>query len=232
MAIQYIKVGQISNDGTGDDLRVAFQKVNDNFEELDLRLVEETIIENSGTIGAGVYFGKVSGIETFKRIIPGSRISVVDSGGSITITASDAIDELTLDTDNGSLVVGPGQVGAVYGGDGIETSQDGQSIIVSLDNNNIVASDTNPTLSNNLNANLKNINDAGTISANTFKGYLEGLVYGFDVRDFGPFLSGFDFGNIRNTYNNALSFILYKVDLDFANITPESADEVDLGSIT
>ena len=37
MAIQVINVGNLANDGTGDDLREAFIKVNQNFDELDLR---------------------------------------------------------------------------------------------------------------------------------------------------------------------------------------------------
>ena len=34
MAIQTINIGTIANDGTGDDLREAFVKVNNNFTEL------------------------------------------------------------------------------------------------------------------------------------------------------------------------------------------------------
>jgi hypothetical protein len=34
MARQNINIGTVANDGTGDDLRVAMQKVNDNFTEL------------------------------------------------------------------------------------------------------------------------------------------------------------------------------------------------------
>jgi len=34
MAIQTINIGQNANDGTGDDLRTAFDKVNDNFDYL------------------------------------------------------------------------------------------------------------------------------------------------------------------------------------------------------
>ena len=37
MAIQTINIGTIANDGTGDDLREAFVKVNNNFTELDTR---------------------------------------------------------------------------------------------------------------------------------------------------------------------------------------------------
>jgi len=47
MTIQNINIGNIANDGTGDDLREAFRKVNENFDELDLRQPESTT-------GAGV----------------------------------------------------------------------------------------------------------------------------------------------------------------------------------
>ena len=42
MAIQTINIGTIANDGTGDDLREAFVKVNNNFAELDIRDPEKT----------------------------------------------------------------------------------------------------------------------------------------------------------------------------------------------
>ena len=42
MAIQTVNIGTIANDGTGDDLREAFVKVNNNFSELDLRAPEKT----------------------------------------------------------------------------------------------------------------------------------------------------------------------------------------------
>jgi len=35
MAIQNINLGTYANDGTGDDLRSAFTKVNDNFDYID-----------------------------------------------------------------------------------------------------------------------------------------------------------------------------------------------------
>ena len=37
MAIQSINIGSIANDGTGDDVREAFNKVNANFLDLDLQ---------------------------------------------------------------------------------------------------------------------------------------------------------------------------------------------------
>ena len=49
MTIQNINIGNIANDGTGDDLREAFRKVNENFDELDLRQPESTTGAGIGT---------------------------------------------------------------------------------------------------------------------------------------------------------------------------------------
>jgi hypothetical protein len=120
---------------------------------------------------------------------------------------------------------------SINGGEGTNTRVNGQQIIIDLDTNSIVSRDSAPALSANLSANNFNITSANNISANNFLGSLSGLVYGYDVREFGPYLSGFDFGSIRNTYNNALEFILATVDLDFGGITPNIGDTVDLGFI-
>ena len=55
MAIEYINVGTIANDGTGDDLREAFVKINNNFEELDLKGAADVPIENVGSVGTAGY---------------------------------------------------------------------------------------------------------------------------------------------------------------------------------
>ena len=54
MTIQTINVGSLANDGTGDDLREAFIKVNQNFADLDTR-TEATTATNVGTSGASVF---------------------------------------------------------------------------------------------------------------------------------------------------------------------------------
>jgi len=231
MAITYINTGTIANDGTGDDLREAFTKINDNFEELDLRIVEETVIDNNGSIGESLYAGKIDGVHGFKRINAGSNITLSATENSITVNAVDALDALVAVSDNGTLIVAKGQTMSVRGGEAISTRVDGQQLFIDLDSTGVVARDSSPTLSANLIANNHNISGANTITANTVTAYIEGLVYGYDVREFGPYLSGFDFGNVRNTYNNALEFILATVDLDFGAITPETGDTVDLGFI-
>ena len=42
MAVQLVNIGRIANDGTGDDLREAFVKINQSLEDLDLRIDDKT----------------------------------------------------------------------------------------------------------------------------------------------------------------------------------------------
>jgi hypothetical protein len=237
MAIQYINTGIIANDGTGDDLREAFTKINNNFEEIDLRVIEETLIENTGSLGEGVYAGKSNGIQGFKRLVAGSNITLTATDTNITINSANALDQLIVVTDSGTVTVDRGQTMSIKGGAGINTEQIGQQVILNLDTIGIVSRDSTPVLSANLNAANNNIVAVNVLQANTVQGQggipanIEGLIYGFDVREFGPYLTGFDFGSIRNTYNNALEFIIANADLDLGAITPARGDTVDLGLI-
>ena len=230
MAITYINTGTIANDGTGDALREAFIKVNDNFEDLDLRTIEQTQFENIGSIGVGVFAGKTDNTAEFKKLVGGTNITVTEANSTIVFDVDDALDELLIIADNGSLTISSGQSMNLIGGNGIVTNVSGQTLTVELDTQNIVARDSNPTLSAALDANSNDIVSAGTITANQFNGPIDGLVFGYDVREFGPYLSGFDFGNIRQTSTNALQYIMYNIDIDFGVIDPEDrSNTVDLG---
>lgn len=232
MTIEYINTGTIANDGTGDDLREAFTKINNNFEELDLRIVETTFIENTGTFGQPIYAGITDGIHGIKRLVAGTNVTLGSTDTYITINAADSLDELIIISDNGTLTVTRGQTMSLSGGEGITTRVDGQQLIVSLDDTGIVNQDTAPSLGGDLNANNYDITGVTTLQATTINGALEGLVYGFDIREIGNYLTGFDFGTIRNTYKNSLEFILANVDLDFATISPDRGDTVDFGFLT
>jgi hypothetical protein len=58
MTIQTINIGNVVNDGLGDDLRTAFQKVNANFTDLSAQLT--ITATNVGAVGVGVFKEKVS----------------------------------------------------------------------------------------------------------------------------------------------------------------------------
>jgi hypothetical protein len=66
MAIQTINLGNYANDGTGDDLRVAFTKVNANFAALD----SAAAIVNGVNVGSGtgVFSGKDTTNLQFKTL--------------------------------------------------------------------------------------------------------------------------------------------------------------------
>jgi len=65
MTIQTINIGALANDGTGDDLRAAFLKVNSNFDELDLRNDEATTGSNVG-VGGNAVFKQKTGYNSVK----------------------------------------------------------------------------------------------------------------------------------------------------------------------
>ena len=68
MAIELVNIGRIANDGTGDDLREAFSKINRSLEELDLRIDDKTEGANVGG-GTGEIFRRRDGYDLqFKTI--------------------------------------------------------------------------------------------------------------------------------------------------------------------
>ncbi len=102
MAITYVNLGNFNNDGTGDDLRTAFTKVNNNFTELDIAL-----ISGAANLGAGVpiFAGKTSSVEigdnlTFKTLVAGTNTSITSNANTITISsANNILSEITGDLD-------------------------------------------------------------------------------------------------------------------------------------
>ena len=75
MAVQTINIGNIANDGTGDNLRQAFQKVNTNFADLDQRFDFNNTIENLGT-GEGVFYTKENNVQYYKSLKAGNNINL------------------------------------------------------------------------------------------------------------------------------------------------------------
>jgi hypothetical protein len=121
MALKQINLGEYVNDGTGDDLRTAFLKVNDNFIEIDRRGGQANTVSNAGT-GIGLYKEKVGVDLIFKTIKNGNGIVLTSSNNEITIaaTSSKLEDELSpklnanLDL-NGNDIVDLLGTGAIYG---------------------------------------------------------------------------------------------------------------------
>lgn len=98
MSIQTVNLGTYANDGTGDDLRSAFEKVIGNFDYLDIVKVEDG--ENLGLTQPnthGVYAG-VDGVTLqFKSIKQGDNVTITSDGSTITIRPKDSINAVEED---------------------------------------------------------------------------------------------------------------------------------------
>ena len=135
MTIQTINIGNVVNDGLGDDLRTAFQKVNANFTSLAAEL---TITgANVGTSGVGIYKDKVGAVLEFKKLVAGTKMQLVDAtnGVEINSTAPDAF--VRFDTDSGSMLASTHQQitlagtissGAITGRKDIEVTTIGSNV--------------------------------------------------------------------------------------------------------
>jgi hypothetical protein len=237
MAITTINVGNIANDGTGDDLREAFIKVNDNFTDVNSRITSTTVEAiNLGIAGESLYAGKDDGTLQFKKLIAGTNTVLTSNPESITISSTGGMSELLVLSDNGSIVVAANGYLGVTGDNGVTTRINGSNIVVELAETGIVAADTSPTLSQNLNANDKRIQNVNTINANEFIGPVSGLVYGVDVRTIGAYFTDYwDFGPIvdRVNYDSIIEFMIRDYTVDMGGFIGETVKEfnIDLGAI-
>lgn len=137
MAIQTINLGNVVNDGLGDDLRTAFQKVNANFSTLDSELTISA--SNVGTTGVGVFKERVGADLQFKKLVAGTKIQINDTPNGIEIdnTANDAF--VRFDTDAGTMlasthtaitIAGTTAPGSVTGRKDIEVTAIGSYVYV------------------------------------------------------------------------------------------------------
>ena len=225
MAISTINIGTLANDGTGDDLREAFIKVNNNFTELDARQAENTTATNrladDGTT-KGVFAEKVADNLVFKNLKAGPNVSLSADNNQITITSSGIV-SILFTTDQGSLnpIGSQGQV-QIQGTNGAVTSGAGSVITV----DSALANESNPTLSATLDADGNNFINVGTITGNNFNG----LVKGVDIDDLDS-LVGFDFGGIQNPVNNMIQWLESFNPVNMGTITAPAATGIDFGSI-
>jgi hypothetical protein len=119
----------VVNDGLGDDLRTAFQKVNANFTDLGTQL---TITgANTGSVGTGIFKQKTGATLEFKSLVSGSKIVIDEFTDTIRIRsiAPDAFTQ--IGTDSGLVLASTFPALTLQGGDDIDVTAFGSSITVS-----------------------------------------------------------------------------------------------------
>lgn len=228
MAIQTINLGTYANDGTGDDLRVAFEKVNSNFNE-----IENLSVSNAVNLGAGqgLFAGKAASPVlgdnlTFKSLVAGSNILINTT--STEILLSSQFSTLTTDLNlNSRNIIGTGNI-SITG----NVSLAGGNITVG---NNLQVNN-NLTVSNE--SNLGPVGkvkifggSTGQILTTNGNGSLTWSSVGTDVDwDFGALGSGqiSEPGGIAAT---PIQYFLMTIDVDMGTVSSPNTVTIDLGVI-
>jgi len=153
MAVQLINIGNIANDGTGDDLREAFIKTNANFEELDLRDDEQTTASNLGDTGEGLFLRRNVYDLEFKKISAGANVSLTADDDKIVIATPDiGVTDITITADTGSTILDDSAALTVTGGADIVTSIGAGVLTIAYSGVTDLASDATPQLGADLDA--------------------------------------------------------------------------------
>lgn len=237
MAIQLINVGQIANDGTGDDLREAMIKINQNFEELDLRDDEQTTASNLGATGEGIFAQRLNYDLQFKKISGGDNITLSADNEKIVINASNVVTDITVNADTGSVVLDTSSSIDIVGGTGISTSiVDG---ILTINNDYIaeLVEDTTPQLGGILDAQGFDITNVGTVTGSfvgnltgNVTGNLNGLVNGIDINTIAYYYENIDLGDL-GVVNNIIDLLIASTEFNLGTFVNPAPFTIDLGTI-
>ena len=210
MAIQTINIGTIANDGTGDDLREAFIKVNNNFSELASRDSENTTAANLGSAGEGV-FAQISSQELqFKKIVAGTAVTLSSDSNSITINSTaTGLPSLQVFADNNNITLDrDGNTLTLNGGGNTTTNLVGSTITISSVTS--LQTDTSPKLTADLNAQNNNLLNVANML---------GLVHSIDIRELDgiqKYLNEFDSGPLVPTsFSTMLEVLADGVTIDY-----------------
>ena len=239
MALKTINLGSVANDGTGDDLREAFDKVVYNFADLDTRTPEATTVVNLGS-GEGLYSSKNEAELQFKSLVGGNNVTLSSDANELTIDVDSGVTQFVVAGDTGSLIVTENTTFTIQGGTSITTTRDGNNIRIDSSALTSLQDDPAPRLSAGLNADGFNLGNVGLINATTvtanFNGNLTGLVHGVDIRDLNYFKeeeNSWNFGSIAPaSVTNLWDFLFATTNVDFGSIAGNNVNvSLDLGNI-
>lgn len=219
MTLQTINVGLIANDGTGDDLREAFIKINQNFDDLDLRS-ESTTAQNAAVgAGFGTFKEQVNNILFFRDIAPDPlfpgtmAVRVSEDGNTLFIRSAQATIRFTDGTN--TLASSVEQVVTFAGTQAASITVDDFTRTVTVDSQ--LSRETAPSLGADLDADNFNINNVAALNSITAVQLDE--------------VFQFNFGSISNTRTSIIDWIVNSTDIDFGTINSPVSEDVDSGII-
>jgi hypothetical protein len=230
MAIELFNIGKIANDGTGDDLREAFIKINRSLEDLDLRIDDKTEGENVGS-GTGVFYRRDGYNLQFKSLTStNSTIAYVDNTTSVDIKIADGAVDTPLVTDSGAFTLTRAATLNIRGSGSVTTEADGDNNTITINGGSNLVDDPNPVLSAPMNAGNYNIFNVNTLTAND----IESTVYGVDIRTLASAYDSFDFGPlivVTSEVNNFLDYVRATTDIDLGTFLSPTGVDIDHGTL-
>ncbi len=229
MTIQTINLGNVVNDGLGDDLRTAFNKVNNNFNYLSQELTVTGL--NIGTSGVGIFKQKVNESLELKKLAAGdSTVVIVDdtANNTVKITAPLQNTFTSVITPQGSVAASSATGSfSLVEGPNITITKSGSNITIGAE---LLSTELLGDLDLNQNSIFGpgSIDITGEITADNFVG----TVHDIDIRPINSAVFDFNFGSIvLGNYTDVIEFLLTSGDYDLGTITSPSSLELDLGTI-
>lgn len=219
MAIELIDLGNIANDGTGDDLRTAFEKVNLNFVELDTNIDASVVGTNVGG-GAGVFKQKTTNILEFRTIDSGSKLSVTVVG-----------DKIVIDTDFEDKDIIVGSLEVIGSGVGASTLITQNNITTGTINANLIGSVIGTVYPPGPGRLIGIGSIEGFNPAYGTPGYQPARVDGISVQDLHRQVNTIDLGSITGTFTDPISYLLNQVGIDMGTFTAPASFVIDGGSL-
>jgi len=212
MNITLIDIGNIANDGTGDDLRTAFQKVNENFVELETSIDASTVAANVGD-GVGLFKQKTVNTLEFKTLAVNDKLAITLDGDKVVINTNFVGKDIIVGSLNATGSVSAASMTATMFNGSVNGNLMGRVYPLAPDYiigaGNIVGVQPNPGNPN----------------------YQPARVDGVSVRDLNNTINTFDFGTLDNQYTSAFQYLLSRVGLDLGTIISPTDLSIDAGTL-
>jgi hypothetical protein len=225
MALRTINLGQVVNDGTGDDLRTAFEKVIFNFNDVDSRLDDKTTATNIGNVGIGIFKEKVDDDLRFKKIVGNINIKVNDDGNTVSLDLdiNSTVDFNSQSVSNlGDLeVLGSinlsGSTSQLYGN------------VTGVLTGNVAGTVYAPIGTFGLQGNV--VGRSPEVGPQD-PSYEPALVDGVSVLDLSRTINNFDYGSIGNNsliFTNVIQYLLSQIGTDMGTLLQPTQFTIDMG---
>ena len=245
-----VDVGLVANDGTGDDLREAFIKINENVQYIGDRIGAPITGTNLGSVGESVFASVVGAHLNFRKVNADGNLRVRLVGDVITLDfrPNSPVNFLAQNITNAGSVTATSFVGPLTGNadtvtNGVYTTGDqtiggvktfNSTINASVNGNAGTVTNGVYTVGNQTIAGTKTFTDpilanlAGDITGKIKTTVGDTYV---DVSDLERRINTFDYGVINPVFVDPIRYYLYAVGTDMGTFNNPSEFGIDAGTL-